>query len=494
MASLTGRRNKNNNGNGSSSSTTTTTTTTTSNYKRLSWVDQIMIQFGTPTDKEIANAQRSIPNVWDEERVTWAEVHASLTKRQGRQRKSVVNKKAIDKILKDEKAAAKGKKKKNNDFMKNGWDTRDVCCVDEVWDGLFLGNMNSAASNVFIEKNNIGAILNVTPNIGQYYLELKNKRIDIADSADAPWEYRLMEAMDFLDRCYLSGTHVLVHCRMGQSRSVSYVLAWAMLRFKYPLRKLEAILKEKRYGGTQVNVGFRTRLGMIAEKLGMENMVSRSTNLPKRKRFSEEFAFASYKRADLGGGGGGISRTSRVYVPRIRVFKTRPQFLPFDLVFKKLNAKKYVGILYKDKTPGKMNSDGLMLGRNDIPMSMAKWEEKIACSRARNYNILAYIVNVDGVKLKNAVQMREFRVENADFFDSDKESEKKDDVVNVDQEKKDVEKTVPPPPPKQNTINEGNNKGSDLRKETGSDANSTDGSRNARIVGISSGIGPVVIV
>ena len=276
MASLTGRRNKNNNGNGSSSSTTTTTTTT-SNYKRLSWVDQIMIQFGTPTDKEIANAERSIPNVWDEERVTWAEVHASLTKRQGRQRKSVVNKKAIDKILKDEKAAAKGKKK-NNDFMKNGWDTRDVCCVDEVWDGLFLGNMNSAASNVFIEKNNIGAILNVTPNIGQYYLELKNKRIDIADSADAPWEYRLMEAMDFLDRCYLSGTHVLVHCRMGQSRSVSYVLAWAMLRFKYPLRKLEAILKEKRYGGTQVNVGFRTRLGMIAEKLGMENMVSRSTN------------------------------------------------------------------------------------------------------------------------------------------------------------------------------------------------------------------------
>ena len=489
MASLTGRRNKNNNGNGSSSSTTTTTTTTTSNYKRLSWVDQIMIQFGTPTDKEIANAERNIPNVWDEERVTWAEVHASLSKRQGRQRKSVVNKKAIDKILKDEKAAAKGKKK-NNDFMKNGWDTRDVCCVDEVWDGLFLGNMNSAASNVFIEKNNIGAILNVTPNIGQYYLELKNKRIDIADSADAPWEYRLMEAMDFLDRCYLSGTHVLVHCRMGQSRSVSYVLAWAMLRFKYPLRKLEAILKEKRYGGTQVNVGFRTRLGMIAEKLGMENMVSRSTNLPKRKRFSEEFAFASYKRADLGGGGGGISRT---YVPRRRGMPTkRPSLLPYSLVCKKLNAKKYVGILYRDKTPGKMNSDGLMLGKNDKPMNILTWEVHVANSGAKNFSKYAAIVNVDGEKLKTAVNMREFRIDNADFFDTHNESEKKDDVVN--REKKDVEKTVPPPPPKQNIINEGNKKGSDLRKENGSDANSIDGSKNARIVGISSGIGPVVIV
>ncbi len=88
MASLTDRRNKDNNGNGSSSSTTTTTTTT-SNHKRLSWVDEIMIQFGTPTDEEIANAERSIPNVWDEERVTWAEVHATLTKRQGRQRKDI---------------------------------------------------------------------------------------------------------------------------------------------------------------------------------------------------------------------------------------------------------------------------------------------------------------------------------------------------------------------------------------------------------------------
>ena len=91
MASLTGRRNKNNNGNGSSSSTTTTTTTT-SNYKRLSWVDQIMIQLEQQQIK-ITN-ERSIPNVWDEERVTWAEVHASSIK-QGRQRKVLLIKKLL---------------------------------------------------------------------------------------------------------------------------------------------------------------------------------------------------------------------------------------------------------------------------------------------------------------------------------------------------------------------------------------------------------------
>ena len=101
---------------------------------------------------------------------------------------------------------------------------------------------------------------------------------------------------------------------MGQVE-ISYVLAWAMLRFKYPLRKLEAILKEKRYGGTQVNVGFRTRLGMIAEKLGMENMVSRSTNF-KRKRFSE---FALHLKCNLGGGGGGISRIV-VYMCHVYVY------------------------------------------------------------------------------------------------------------------------------------------------------------------------------
>ena len=105
-----------------------------------------------------------------------------------------------------------------------------------------------------------------------------------------------------------------------------------------------------------------------------------------------------------------------------------------------------------------------MLGKNDKPMNILTWEVHVANSGAKNFSKYAAIVNVDGEKLKTAVNMREFRIDNADFFDTHNESEKKDDVVN--REKKDVEKTVPPPPPKQNTINEG----------------------------ISSGIGPVVIV
>ena len=65
-----------------------------------------------------------------------------------------------------------------------------------------------------------------------------------------------------------------------------------MLRFKYPLLlKLEKTLERKRYGGIRLNVGFRTKLGMIAERLGMVNMTNRSNSILKRKRYSEEYGY-----------------------------------------------------------------------------------------------------------------------------------------------------------------------------------------------------------
>jgi len=75
--------------------------------------------------------------------------------------------------------------------------------------------------------------------------------------------------VEYFDRCYASNQNVLVHCRMGQSRSVSYVVAWAMLRFRSSMEELLASLNTKRYG-IRINVGFLAKLEMIAEALGMK--------------------------------------------------------------------------------------------------------------------------------------------------------------------------------------------------------------------------------
>ncbi len=386
------------------------------NFERASWLDVTMITFASPSDEKMANAPLTLNTniVWDERLLPWDNLHAYLINKEKRKRKTVADGIEKEKALNIEKDIEKAKERaRKKDFThEQGWDTRDACRVSELWDGLFLGNMNSAGSEVFIESNNIGAILNVTPNIAQYFHSIKNRRIDIADSADAPWECRLMEAMDFLDRCYASNTNVLVHCRMGQSRSVSYVLAWGMLRFKYPLRKLEDSLNIKRYGGIKVNVGFRTRLGMIAEKLGMVNMNSRSCITAKRKRYSEEFAFASYRRpADWKG------RTYNASRPP-RVTRSRPGFLSLKLVFQKLQAKNFIGILYREKTYGKMNSDGFMLLENDKVVPPLHWEVRVANSGAKNFNKYSAIVDIDGKKLKEPLNVREYRVANAAYVDT----------------------------------------------------------------------------
>ena len=216
---------------------------------------------------------------------------------------------------------------------------------------------------------------------------------------------------------------------MGQSRSVSYVLAWGMLRFKYPLRKLEDSLNIKRYGGTKVNVGFRTRLGMIAEKLGMVNMNARSCITAKRKRFSEEFAFASYKRPSNWKG-----RTYNINRPP-RVVRSRPGMLSYQYVFQKLQAENFVGILYRNKTYGKMNSNGFMFLENGKILSTMNWEIQVANSGAKNFNKYSLIADIDGKKLKEPLNMREYRIANANYVDTisteTNDSKNNDGTVNV---------------------------------------------------------------
>ena len=362
-----------------------------------SWVDIIMCNFAKPPESDLLEAKRPVGHVWDEKRVPWTSIHTFLTSQQLLKEKENVEK--VKEAVKEPSTENKNVGDKV-DYLEDGWDKRDACCVDELWDGLFLGNMKSAGDEIFMNKNKIGAVLNVTPRIPFFFKRYRNERIDIDDSADAPWEFHLIEAMHFLDRCYVSKTNVLVHCRMGQSRSVSYILAWGMLRFKYPLLKLEKTLERKRYGGTRVNVGFRTKLGMIAERLGMVNMTNRSSSILKRKRYSEEY---------------GYNPQARVYVPRAR-------FLPYNLVGKKLCAKAYVGLEYrtsKGTTYGKMGLNGMIMGEEGREYIPSVWEATIAMSRAKKFNDYAYIVDVDGVRLDECIAMRDFRVQNNAFTGED---------------------------------------------------------------------------
>jgi hypothetical protein len=289
----------------------------------------------------------------------------------------------------------------------------NVCQVDEVWEGLFLGNQRSAEDVEFLNNHNIQNVLNITPAFPFHRKNRKpryiQKRVKIADSADAPWETKLEDILEYLDRCYASKQSVLVHCRMGQSRSVSYVVAWAMLRFRAPMVPLLDTLDSKRHG-TQINCGFRAKLGMIAEALGMDNMSSRGKSMRKR----------SYRVLCA--------------APRISTAWTCE-----DLA-KTLNATSYIGIKYikhvgkeggapEDSVSGKMLLNGMMLderknsadeledfnnrmkagGSFDESRSLNRgdWERDVAGSKAKSFLRKTFVVNVDGKPLPQEYSLRD---------------------------------------------------------------------------------------
>ena len=168
---------------------------------------------------------------------------------------------------------------------------------------------------------------------------------------------------------------------MGQSRSVSYIAAWAMLRFKIDLIKLLDVIDKKRHGAN-VNIGFLSKLGMLVEGLGMNNMVARGSGSSGRKR----------KISYLITGG-------------------RALLLKMDEVCSVLKATNFVDLGYKYKNevfPVKLLQNGRLekiVKREDGTVTKGVWQSTVlweklgpAKSKAKNFNAYAYIIGVDGKK------------------------------------------------------------------------------------------------
>uniref|UniRef100_A0A4W5P3A6 protein-serine/threonine phosphatase n=1 Tax=Hucho hucho TaxID=62062 RepID=A0A4W5P3A6_9TELE len=158
----------------------------------------------------------------------------------------------------------------------------------KIFDYLFLGSEWNAANFEELQKNNVGYILNITREIDNFFPEsfsYMNIRVYDVEATDLLSHWK--DTYTFINKARQSGKAVLVHCKMGVSRSGSTVVAYAMKQQRWPLEVALSYVRDRR-PIVQPNVGFMKQLhtysGILNASQQRHSALWRRMSREKRKR------------------------------------------------------------------------------------------------------------------------------------------------------------------------------------------------------------------
>ncbi|XP_011481224.1 protein phosphatase Slingshot homolog 2 isoform X1 [Oryzias latipes] len=130
----------------------------------------------------------------------------------------------------------------------------------EIFDHVFLGSEWNASNLEELQSSGVRYILNVTREIDNFFpgmFEYHNIRV-YDEEATNLLEY-WNETYKFITKAKKAGVKVLVHCKMGVSRSASTVIAYAMKEYGWDLDTAFDYVKERR-AVTKPNPSFMKQL------------------------------------------------------------------------------------------------------------------------------------------------------------------------------------------------------------------------------------------
>ncbi|BFZ05366.1 hypothetical protein BsWGS_08404 [Bradybaena similaris] len=141
----------------------------------------------------------------------------------------------------------------------------------EILDFLYLGSEWNASNLEELQEKGIDYILNVTKEIDNFFegrFHYYNVRVSDEDTSDLlkHWD----KTYKFISKARNQGSKVLVHCKMGVSRSASTVMAFLMKERRWSVEEATRFVKERR-SCVNPNAGFMDQLHMYEGILTASN-------------------------------------------------------------------------------------------------------------------------------------------------------------------------------------------------------------------------------
>ncbi|XP_046680249.1 protein phosphatase Slingshot isoform X3 [Homalodisca vitripennis] len=117
----------------------------------------------------------------------------------------------------------------------------------EIFPHVYLGSEWNASNLEELNKNGVCHILNVTREIDNFFpgmFDYMNVRVYDDEKTDLlkHWD----DTYKYINKAQTQGSKVLVHCKMGVSRSASVVIAYAMKAYNWDFKKALEYVQQKR--------------------------------------------------------------------------------------------------------------------------------------------------------------------------------------------------------------------------------------------------------
>lgn len=114
-----------------------------------------------------------------------------------------------------------------------------------IIDNLYLGSAFNAANYRQLDDLNVKVVINITKEVSNYFPnKYIYKKYELYDNDEGDIKKYLNEIYDFVEK--YNDKNILIHCKMGASRSASFIIFYLMVKHKMDLAKSINFVKEKR--------------------------------------------------------------------------------------------------------------------------------------------------------------------------------------------------------------------------------------------------------